>query len=132
MWRQSFFATLCILHLSPLTGLIQHFKHLLVRLELYKKMCDLLRAFLSNFIKPELLAATAYTMIHEFDYENIANQVSDDEIGIGTATQLLLIENSDELEGTAKERNFFLFVKKFYVECLWKIIAKFPFSLSVI
>ena len=49
-------------------------------------MRDLLRAFLSNFIKPELLAATSDAMIHGFDYENTANQVSDDELGIGTAT----------------------------------------------
>ena len=73
---------------------------------LQKDVCDL-RAFLSNFIKPELLAATSDAMIHEFDYENIANQVSD-EIGSGTATRLLLIEESDELEGTAKEQNYFL------------------------
>ena len=90
-----------------------------------------LRAFLYNFIKPELLAATSDAMIHEFDYENTASQVSDDELGIGTATRLLLIEESDELEGTAKERNF-LSVRKFYVECVRKIIAKFPFSDNVI
>ena len=45
---------------------------------------------------------------------------------------MLLIEESDELEGTAKERNFFLSVRKFYVECVRKIIAKFPFSDNVI
>ena len=78
---------------------------------------------MSNFIKPELLAATSDATIHEFDYENIANQVSDDELGIGTATRLLLIEESVKLEGTAKERNFFLSVRKFYVECVRKIIA---------
>ena len=55
-------------------------------------------------------------MFYEFDYEDTANQVSDDEPGIGTATQLLLIEESDELEGTAKERNFFLSLRKFCVE----------------
>ena len=52
---------------------------------LQKDVCDL-RAFLSNFIKPELLAATSDATIHEFDYENTANQVFDDELGIGTAT----------------------------------------------
>ena len=45
---------------------------------------------------------------------------------------MLLIENSDELEGTSKERNFFLSVRKFYVECVRKIIDKFPFSDNVI
>ena len=87
---------------------------------------------MSNFIKPELLAATSDAMIHEFDYENTANQVSDDELGIGTGTRLLLIEESNELEGTAKERNFFLSVRKLYVEHVRKIIAKFPFSDNVI
>ena len=99
---------------------------------LQKDVRDLLRAFLSNFIRPELLAATSDATIHEFDYKTTANQLSDDEIGIGTATRLLLIENSDELEGTSKERNFFLSVRKFYVECARKIIDKFPFSDNVI
>jgi len=57
-------------------------------------------------------------MIHEFDYENFANQVSDDELGIGTATRFVLIEESHELEGTAKERNFFFPVGKCYIECV--------------
>ena len=63
--------------------------------------------FLSNFIMPELLAATSDATIHDVDYENDTNQVSD-ELGIGTATRLLLIEESDELEGISKERNFSL------------------------
>ena len=40
-------------------------------------------------------------MIYEFD---TANQVSDDELGIGTATRLLLIEESNELEDTARRK----------------------------
>ena len=47
---------------------------------------NLLRAFLSNFIQPELLAATPNYKIHRVDYENIANQLSNDELGIGSAT----------------------------------------------
>ena len=71
MWRQSFFATSFLFPLSPLTGLM-HFSHQLVRLDLCKDVRHLLRAFLSNFIRPELLAATSDAMIHEFDYENIS------------------------------------------------------------
>ena len=84
-------------------------------------MCDILRAFLLYFINPKLLAATSDSMIHEFKYINIADHVSDDEIGIGTSTRLLLSEESDEQEGTGKERNFFLSVRKLYIECVWKI-----------
>ena len=61
---------------------------------------NLLRSFLSNFIRPELLAATSNEDIHTFSYESPSNQLSNDELGIGTAARLLLIENSDELEGT--------------------------------
>ena len=95
--------------LKPLNRFNAAFQTLASKIStLQKDVCDLLRAFLSNFIRPELLAPTSDAMIHEFDYENIANQVSDDEIGIGTATRLLLIEESDELEGTAKETSFSL------------------------
>lgn len=61
---------------------------------------NLLRGFLSNFIKPELLAATTDDEIHYFDYANVRNQLCNDELGIGTAARLHLIEMSDELEGT--------------------------------
>ena len=89
---------------------------------------NLPRDFLSNFIQPELLAATSNDNIHSFDYENVANQFSNDELRIGTAARLHLIESSDELEGTQREHNFFLSIRQFYVECVWKISAKFPFT----
>ena len=99
---------------------------------LHKDVCNLLRGFLSDFIQPELLAAAPDDQIHTFDYENVSNQVSNDEIGIGTATRLHLIENADELEGTQREKNFFLAVWGFYMECVCKIIRKFPFTDRVI
>ena len=87
---------------------------------LQKDVCYLLRGVLSNFIWPELLAAAPDDQIHTFDYENVSNQLSNDEIGIGTATRLYLIENADELEGTQREKNFFLAVRGFYMECVCK------------
>ena len=63
---------------------------------LQKDVCNLLRGFLSNFIRPELLAAAPDDQIHTFDYENVSNQVSYHEIGICTATRLHLVENADE------------------------------------
>lgn len=50
--------------------------------------------------QPQLLAVTSCEDIHTFDYESLNNQLSDDEIGIGTSTRLYLIGNSDEIEGT--------------------------------
>ena len=89
---------------------------------------NLLRGYLSNFIQPELLATTSNDNIHTFDYENVSNQLSNDELGIGTAARLNLIESSEELEGTRREDIFFLSVRHFYVECVRKIIGKFPFA----
>jgi hypothetical protein len=45
-----------------------------------------------------------------------------------TSTSLYLIENSDELEGTQRESNLYASVCRFYLECVQKIIAKFPFK----
>ena len=39
---------------------------------------NLLRGFLSNFIQPQLLAATPNDGIHSVDLENIANQLSNE------------------------------------------------------
>ena len=90
-------------------------------------VCNLLRGFLSNLIQPELLATTSNEDILSFDYENVANQLSNDELGIGSATRLL-IENSDVLEGTEEEKKFFSSVRNFYTECVRKMILKFPFT----
>ena len=51
---------------------------------LQQNVRNLLRSFLSNFIRPELLAATSNEDIHTFSYENPSNQLSNDELGIGT------------------------------------------------
>ena len=89
---------------------------------------NLLRSFLSNFVRLELLATTSNEDIHMFSYESPSNQLLNDKLGIGTATRLHLIENSDELEGTRREDNFYHTIRQFYVECVRKMIAKFPFA----
>ena len=89
---------------------------------------NLLRGFLSNFIQPQILAAVSNDDIHSFNYEDTANQLCNDELGIGTAARLLLLENSDELEGTRREDDFFFSIRHFYMECVRKMIIKFPFT----
>ena len=78
----------------------------------------LLQGFLSNLIQPQLLAATPNEEIHIIDYGDVANQLSNDKLGIGSAVRLLLIEKSDELERAQEEGTFFQSVRDFYVECV--------------
>ena len=67
---------------------------------------SLLRGYLSNFIKPEVLSGT--DDVTSIDYLDQNNQVSDDELGIGTSTRLLLCEElEDEIVGTVTESRFF-------------------------
>ena len=87
----------------------------------------LLREYLSNFIKPEVLLGT--DDVTNIDYLNQNNQVSNDELGIGTSTRLLLCgELEDEVVGTVTESHFFSCVRSFYEASITKMLAKFPFS----
>ena len=63
-------------------------------------MCRLLCTFLSNFIRPECLSAIPDEEIYEFDYTNPEFEVGNEELAIGTATRILLVEESDMFEGT--------------------------------
>ena len=53
--------------------------------------------------------------------------MDNEELGIGTATRLLLEEESDTFEGTCQEANFFSTVREFYHEAVCKMLDKFPF-----
>ena len=90
-------------------------------------MCQLLRTFLSNFIRPECLTSVPTSDIDQFDYRNVEHAVDNEELGIGTATQLLLEEESDTFEGTCQEANFFSTIREFYHEAVHKMLDKFPF-----
>ena len=86
----------------------------------------LLQAYLSNFIKPEVLASTDDVIA--VDYLDRDNQVTNGELGIGTSTRLLLCgELEDEIMGTAVERDLFLHIRTFYEASVSKMLAKFPF-----
>ena len=63
------------------------------------------------------------------DFCDKSNQLSDDELGIGTSTRLLLCgELEDDIVGTRKEDHFFERVRTFYETAVSKILAKFPFG----
>ena len=91
-----------------------------------QSVLDLLRSFLANFVKHDVLVAVVD--ITTVDYADRSNQVTDDGLGIGMATRLLLAENEDEVAGTQLEKKFFSAVRLFYVTTVAKILAKFPFK----
>ena len=62
------------------------------------------------------------------EYADASNQVGDDELGIGMAARLLLIEKEGEVGGTQLEKNFFSVVRLFYQKTVAKILDKFPFK----
>ena len=93
--------------------------------KLQQDVYDLLQSFLSNFIQPQLLACASNEEVYSFDYTSQTSQLPNSELGIGTATKLCLIENSDELEGTSKEEKFFCSVRSFYIECVKKYSISF-------
>ena len=95
-----------------------------------QSITDLLHAFLANFVKQEVLLATSD--ITSMLYSERSNQVSDDELGIGTAGRLLLIEEEDAVTGTRLESEFFSAVGLFYEKIVAKILAKFPFQDQVL
>ena len=84
---------------------------------------SLLRGYLANFIKPEVI--TAASDITTINYHDRNNQLSNDTLAIGTETLLFLSEFEDEIEGTAIERKFFS-VRVFYETVVSKLLAKFP------
>ena len=66
---------------------------------LQSDVCQLLQAFMTNFVDPEVMKATDdVTSIYYTDPEN---QVCNDELGIGTSTRMLLCgEVEDEVVRT--------------------------------
>ena len=95
-----------------------------------QSIIDLLSTFLSNFVKQEVLLATSD--ITNVLYSERSTQVSDDELGIGTAGRLLLIEEEDAVTDTRLESEFFSAVRLFYEKTVAKILAKFPFQDQVL
>ena len=82
---------------------------------------------MSNFVDPTVLKAC--DNITTVDFKDESNQLSDDELGIGTSTRLLLCGDlEDDIVGTRKEARFFKSVRTFYETAVSKILAKFPFA----
>ena len=66
---------------------------------------QLLRSYLTNFVLPACLADATLDSIYEFNFCDAAVAVTDSELGIGTATRLLLEEEADSIEGRRSLQN---------------------------
>ena len=90
-------------------------------------MRGLLRSYMCNFIKPDVF--NDVDDITTLDYLDPENQATNDELGIGTTTRLLLCGDlEDEVVGTSIERRFYKYVRSFYEASVSKILNKFPFK----
>ena len=113
--------------LRPLNSFNTAFQVNATRIGVMKQsILDILRSYLKIFVKQHvLLAAEDITTVQ---YTDSRNQVGDNELGIGMATRLLLIDNEDEVAGTQLEKSFFNVVRLFYQNTVAKLLSKFPFK----
>ena len=81
-------------------------------------MRSLLRTYLANFVEPDCLADINTDKIEVFDYRDESQHTSNDELAIGTSTQLLLEEYSDDVEATTTERKFSLLQSALFIKKL--------------
>ena len=91
-----------------------------------QSILDLLRSYLANFVKQDILMAVED--ITTVTYCDPKSQCGDDDLGIGMATRLLLVENEEEIADTNLEKEFFNVVRVFYQKTVAKIVSKFPFK----
>ena len=91
-----------------------------------RDILDFLRSYLSNLVKDSVLRST--DDLTTIAYDDIRNQLSNEELGVGTSTLLLLAEFQDEVEGTPIETRFFSSIRLFYQETVRIFFAKFPFK----
>ena len=93
-----------------------------------KDSLALLDVFFSNFIKPDLLFVTPEAELPKLQYAITDNHLTDDELVIGTAACLTMLENEDDLDGTTLGNKVLDSCCFFYIVCVKKTLAKFPFS----
>ena len=67
-------------------------------------MRDLVRSYLLNFVKPEVVNSTPD--ITKVDFKNPDHQKSDEDLGIGAQTSRFLRSLEDELDNAAIDRFF--------------------------
>ena len=107
--------------LRPLTRINVVFQTTMSKIStMQRDILDLLHFYLSNLIKSRVLRST--DDLTTIAYDDIRNQLSNEELGVGTSTLLLLAEFQHEVEATPIETRFFLplgsFIRKLNEKCL--------------
>ena len=113
------FLTFLTFALCPLNGFNTAFQANSTKIGVTKQsILDLLRSYLANFVKQDILMAVED--ITTVTYCDPNSQCGDDDLGIGMATRLLLVENEEEIAGTNLEKKFFNVVRVFFIKKRWR------------
>ena len=94
--------------------------------QIYTEMCRLVKLYASHLLKPE--AITAASDNHSLLNLSHENQLTDENLGIGTETWRSLVE----LEAERELKPFFSAVRKFFIASITKMLKKFPFGDSIL
>lgn len=94
--------------------------------ELYSEMNRLVRLYAANLLKNEaVLEASDQLRLLNFEADN---QLSDENLGIGDSTWLVLAQIEEEHD----TKPFFSAIRKFYIATIHKMLKKFPFGDSLL
>ena len=94
--------------------------------ELYQEMNRFVKLYAANLLKKEaLLEASDNLRLLNFDS---SNQLSNENLGIGNSTWLVLAEVETEHD----TKPFYVAVRKFYLATIKKMLKKFPFGDSIL
>lgn len=72
---------------------------------LYNEQDDLLKGFLAKYVKATAIAAMEEA--NDVNYENVENQLSDEDIFIGSQTRIYLVQHEDDLIASSQFQEFF-------------------------
>lgn len=94
--------------------------------QLYTEMSRLVRLYASNVLKPESVTAVGEDL-SKLSFAS-ANQLADENLGLGDSTWAALSEMEEEFD----TKPFYQAVRDFYVASLKKMLKKFPFGDTIL
>ena len=97
---------------------------------LYNEQDDLLKGFLAKYIKATAIAAMEEA--NDVNYENVENQLSDEDVFIGSQTRIYLVQHEDDLIASSQFQEFFTNVRQYYCEATRQIKKRFSFGDTVL
>ena len=98
--------------------------------QLYDEQDDLLKGFLAKFVKAEVIASSEEAK--DVVFNSAENQLSDNDIFLGTHARIFLAQNEDDFIGTGELKVFFSKVQAYYCEATTQIKKRLPFGDAVL